>query len=103
MVRHVASCSSNIANCSIKAHKCGKFIEISNSLFIESRNIEGEIVPAETVFSECVIGAERLEMVIQNSPNVQRIKSLNHWRERIHRLLVEEGNENTESTEISVM
>jgi len=59
---------------------CGRFVEISNSLFIENYiNSTGKLIAADTVFSECVIGAERLAMILQAVPNVHRIAKYANW------------------------
>jgi len=59
---------------------CGRFVEISNSLFIENYiSDDGKIIIANTVFSECVIGAERLAMILQNSETIHRISKFSAW------------------------
>jgi alanyl-tRNA synthetase len=53
---------------------CGRFVEISNTLFIEHYiNDENRLIPAQHVFSECVIGIERLAMILQRVPSVYHI------------------------------
>lgn len=59
---------------------CGRFVEISNSLFIENYiDEQGQLIRADTVFSEGVIGAERLAMIQQNVASVHRIAKYSHW------------------------
>jgi alanyl-tRNA synthetase len=54
--------------------RCGRFVEISNSLFIENYiNDEQQLIAANTVFSECVIGIERIAMILQQVPSVYHI------------------------------
>jgi alanyl-tRNA synthetase len=54
---------------------CGRFIEISNSLFIENYiNDEEQLIVADTVFSECVIGIERIAMILQQVSSVYHIE-----------------------------
>ncbi len=53
---------------------CGRFIEISNTLFIEHYlNDKNKLIPAQHIFSECVIGIERLAMIMQQVPSVYHI------------------------------
>jgi alanyl-tRNA synthetase len=60
---------------------CGRFVEISNSLFIENYiDKQGQLIRADTVFSECVIGAERLAMIQQNVTTVHGIAKYSHWQ-----------------------
>lgn len=51
---------------------CGRFLEFSNSLFITSQIHEdtGNIVSWEHPFTETVIGAERVAMILQNAKTV---------------------------------
>jgi alanyl-tRNA synthetase len=59
----------------IMSCRCGRFVEISNSLFIENYiNDDHELVLADTVFSECVMGIERLAMILQQVPSVYHIE-----------------------------
>lgn len=61
--------------------RCGRFVEIANSLFIENYlNDSGQLIPAPTVFAECVVGLERLEMVLRQLPSVYHIQRLEAWR-----------------------
>jgi len=54
--------------------RCGRFVEISNSLFIENYIDDNQqLVTANTVFSECVIGIERIAMILQQVPSVYHI------------------------------
>jgi len=54
--------------------RCGRFVEISNSLFIENYIDDNQqLVTANTVFSECVIGIERIAMILQQAPSVHHI------------------------------
>lgn len=52
--------------------RCGRFIEFSNSLFIESQvdTFTGEWQPMAEPFSEIVIGTERVAMLVQQVPSV---------------------------------
>lgn len=68
-----------IGNC-----RCGRFIEISNSLFIENYiDDDGKLIPAETVFAECVVGLERLAMILQNVPSVYHTQRFEQWRKKL--------------------
>lgn len=70
------------------ACRCGHFVEVSNSLFIENYiSEERKLIPAETVFAECVIGIERLAMVLQNVPNVHRVNRFTKWEELLVKML----------------
>lgn len=61
--------------------RCGRFVEISNSLFIENYIAEdGQLIPAGTVFAECVLGLERTEMVLQHLPSVYHVRRFAPWR-----------------------
>ena len=61
---------------------CGRMVEISNSLFIENYLDEkGSLISAETVFAECVVGLERLAMILQDSIDVYHIERFQTWRE----------------------
>ncbi|MEZ5480293.1 MAG: alanine--tRNA ligase-related protein [Thiolinea sp.] len=72
------------------ACRCGRFVEVSNSLFIENYiDDEDRLIPAETVFSECVIGIERLAMVQQDVPDVLHVDRFDEWRERLKPFLPE--------------
>jgi len=63
------------------ACRCGRFVEVSNSLFIENYvSDDGKLIPADTVFSECVIGVERLAMVLQKAPDVHHVDRFEAWR-----------------------
>lgn len=65
-----------IGNC-----RCGKFVEISNSLFIENYiDDDGKLVTAGTVFSECVVGLERLAMILQQVTSVHDTLRFQPWR-----------------------
>lgn len=68
-----------IGNC-----RCGRFVEISNSLFIENYiGDDGKLIPAGTVFAECVLGLERTEMVLRGLPSVYHVHRFDSWREQI--------------------
>lgn len=68
-----------IGNC-----RCGRFIEISNSLFIENYiDDDGKLIPAGTVFAECVVGLERLAMILQNVPSVYHTQRFEQWRKKL--------------------
>lgn len=70
--------------------RCGRFVEFSNSLFIENYISEdGKLISAGTVFSECVIGIERLAMILQSVPNVHQVDRFEEWRARLGTLLPE--------------
>lgn len=55
--------------------RCGRFVEFSNSLFICSEILNGSehIRPLSNPFTETVIGAERVNMLLQNLPTVFEI------------------------------
>lgn len=57
---------------------CGRFVEVSNSLFIQSalHSARKEIHPLQTPFTETVVGSERLSMVLQDKKSVFEIDSL---------------------------
>lgn len=64
--------------------RCGRFVEISNSLFIENYiGDDGKLIPAGTVFAECVVGLERTEMVLRGLPSVYHVRRFDQWREQI--------------------
>lgn len=68
-----------IGNC-----RCGRFVEISNSLFIENYiDDEGELIPAGTVFAECVLGLERLAMILQQVESVHDTVRFQPWRDAL--------------------
>jgi alanyl-tRNA synthetase len=68
--------------------RCGRFVEISNSLFIENYiDDDGKLIPAGTVFAECVLGLERTEMVLRGLPDVYHVKRFDRWREQFHKML----------------
>jgi alanyl-tRNA synthetase len=72
-----------IGNC-----RCGRFVEISNSLFIENYiDDDGKLIPAGTVFAECVLGLERTEMVLRGLPDVYHVKRFDRWREQLIKVL----------------
>jgi len=67
---------------------CGRFIELSNSLFIENYvTDDGSLVSADTVFAECVIGLERVAMILQNTESVYHTQRFLSWRHRLCSLL----------------
>ncbi len=51
---------------------CGRFLEFSNSLFISGRigELSNEIHPLDNPFTETVIGAERVDAILQNVDTV---------------------------------
>lgn len=57
---------------------CGRFVEIMNTLFINLHidDLTGEIKLLEEPFTETVIGAERVSMILQNVPTVYDIDSI---------------------------
>ncbi|QQZ30035.1 hypothetical protein HMY34_15410 [Thiothrix subterranea] len=64
--------------------RCGRFVEISNSLFIENYiDDNGKLIAAGTVFAECVLGLERTEMVLRGLPSVYHVRRFDQWREQI--------------------
>jgi alanyl-tRNA synthetase len=64
---------------------CGRFVEISNSLFIENYIADdGSLIPAESVFSECVIGVERISMVLQGAKNIYHTHRFQPYRQRLY-------------------
>lgn len=68
--------------------QCGRFVEVSNSLFIENYiSAEGKLVAAGTVFAECVIGVERLAMILQGVRDVHHVDRFDVWREKLESLL----------------
>jgi alanyl-tRNA synthetase len=68
----------------IGACRCGRFVEISNSLFIENYVADdGSLIPADTVFAECVVGLERLGMILQGVDSVYRTRRFQRWREQL--------------------
>ncbi|MFZ1570503.1 MAG: alanine--tRNA ligase-related protein [Thiolinea sp.] len=68
--------------------RCGRFVEIANSLFIENYlNEFGQLIPAPTVFAECVVGLERLEMILRHLPTVYHIQRFAAWRNQFSALL----------------
>ena len=70
------------------ACRCGRFVEVSNSLFIENYiSDEGKLIPADTVFAECVVGIERLAMVLQGVREVHHVDRFDGWRERFEPFL----------------
>jgi alanyl-tRNA synthetase len=76
----------NCPNCENKQQpigtcRCGHFVEISNSLFIENYVADdGKLTPADTVFAECVVGLERIEMILQGVPSVYHTQRFHTWR-----------------------
>lgn len=69
------------------ACRCGRFVEVSNSLFIENYiSDQNTLVLADTVFSECVIGIERLAMVLQDAPNVHGVDRFQQQRQALREL-----------------
>jgi len=91
--RQNVSCHCDAGNAAtikqrIQSCRCGRFVEISNSLFIENYlNDQQQCIPADTVFSECVIGIERLAMILQDVPTVYHISRFAAWRKAIQPLL----------------
>ena len=72
----------------IQSCRCGRFVEVSNSLFIENYlDDQQQRIPADTVFSECVIGIERLAMILQDVPTVYHISRFSAWRNALQPLL----------------
>ena len=71
--------------------RCGRFVEVSNSLFIENYidDDSNRLIPADTVFAECVIGIERLAMVLQDVRDVQHVDRFDVWREKLQPFLPE--------------
>lgn len=64
--------------------RCGRFVEISNSLFIENYlNDDGKLIPAGTVFAECVLGLERVAMLLQAVASVHHTQRFQPWREAL--------------------
>ncbi|MBK8452007.1 MAG: alanine--tRNA ligase-related protein [Thiofilum sp.] len=61
--------------------RCGRFVELANSLFIENYIDEaGQLIAADTVFAECVLGLERVEMVLRDLPSVYHVRRFEEWR-----------------------
>jgi alanyl-tRNA synthetase len=64
--------------------RCGRFVEISNSLFIENYiNDDDQLISADTVFSECVIGIERIAMILQQVQSVYHIERFSASRKAL--------------------
>lgn len=64
--------------------RCGCFVEISNSLFIENYiNDDDQLILADTVFSECVIGIERIAMILQQVQSVYHIERFSASRKAL--------------------
>ena len=82
--------------------RCGRFVEVSNSLFIENYiSDEGKLVPADTVFAECVIGVERLAMVLQRQRDVHHTNRFDSWRKQLKTFLPEKlGNQQEVSVNV---
>jgi len=73
-----------IGNC-----RCGRFVEISNSLFIENYiDDDRKLIPAGTVFAECVLGLERLAMILQNVSCVYHTRRFEQWRKKLAKYVV---------------
>ncbi len=68
--------------------RCGRFIEFSNSLFIcsEIQQSSGHIQPLENPFTETVIGAERVSMILRKSSTVFDIEEFIPVLRTIHSL-----------------
>ena len=76
------SCGSHCEVGNPGACRCGRFVEVSNSLFIENYiSSDNRLIPADTVFAECVIGNERLAMVLQDAVDVHHVDRFDSWRE----------------------
>lgn len=68
--------------------RCGRFVEISNSLFIENYIADdGSLIPADTVFAECVVGLERSAMILQGVSTVYQTSRFREWHQHIGKLL----------------
>ncbi|WP_020561330.1 alanine--tRNA ligase-related protein [Thiofilum flexile] len=68
--------------------RCGRFVELANSLFIENYiDDTGQLIAADTVFAECVLGLERVEMVLRDLPSVYHIRRFDTWRAMLMPLL----------------
>ncbi|MBU1725957.1 MAG: hypothetical protein KJ892_19120, partial [Gammaproteobacteria bacterium] len=82
----VACPSCESAERAIGSCRCGRFVEISNSLFIENYVADdGLLIPADTVFAECVVGLERVEMILRNLSSVYHVQRFAAWREQLAR------------------
>ena len=68
--------------------RCGRFIEFSNSLFIcsEIKQNSGHIHPLENPFTETVIGAERVSMILHKNRAVFDIEEFEPVLRTIHSL-----------------
>lgn len=78
--------------------RCGRFVEIANSLFIENYlNDSGQLIPAPTVFAECVVGLERLEMVLRQLPSVYHIQRFAAWRDQFSAFIAPNNAETEQS------
>lgn len=68
--------------------RCGRFVEISNSLFIENYVADdSSLIPADTVFAECVVGLERIAMILQNASSVYQTLRFQKWSRNLDELL----------------
>lgn len=67
---------------------CGRFVEIANTLFIENYiDEQGALIPADLVFAECVVGLERLAMILLKAVDVYHITRFQLWRARLESML----------------
>ena len=68
-----SKCSAHPELMGLSCH-CGRFVEVSNSLFIENYiSNDDSLIASDTVFSESVIGAERLAMIMQKVSDVHQV------------------------------
>lgn len=58
--------------------RCGRFVEFSNTLFITQHidEVQGRVTPLAEPFTELVIGAERVAMLLQEKQSVFEIDSI---------------------------
>lgn len=69
---------------------CGRFVEVSNSLFIENYiSIDNQLIQADSMFAECVIGIERLAMITQGVRDVHQVDLFEPYRKKVCALLAE--------------
>lgn len=81
-----SSCENKPEN--INSCNCGRFVEISNTLFIENYiTSNSQLEKSKTIFSECVIGSERIAMILQNVRSVHETMRFYAWRNILQEFL----------------
>lgn len=82
----------------------GRFVEISNSLFIESYLDDDDgLITAETPFAECVVGLERIAMILQDVPSVYHTQRFKAWREMLEAQLPAPKNNHEQEVSINII